>query len=256
MVRRPSKSRRWRRLVVIATVLAAGGWMLFGWRVQTVEVSGTTLTSPGAIRDAVLARLQRSTWMGFTPQSYMLLMHPGRIADELEQEFNLANVAIHRQMNGTLRVATTEQTIAAILMPNGGAPYLIGATGLLIGPAPDFVTATKTVNTIIVRTPLANAATGVRVLAPEAMSVLREIWSALARLDGSLRPSYAGPRQDSPSTVDVTTASGAVIIITTLEALEPQLEKLQILLSSRPTESERAKLRSIDLRYGDRVYVQ
>ncbi|MDO8598933.1 MAG: hypothetical protein Q7S02_02395 [bacterium] len=227
--------------------------LLWGWRVRAIEVTGATIIPNAAVRDAVLAALQGSQW-GVFPRTSMLLMRTGHLERTIRDQFAFSTVSVRRRLNGEVRVSVTEQSIVAVVRFLEGAPMLLAGGGRIIAPAPESLNDAQSL--LDIRLGGTAAGSGGQIMSADALSFLRTVWEELRRTSDALQPEYLNDRAEQPTSFDIHTINGAVVSVTADEATERQLTKLRAVLQNYRTPEARAKLRIIDLRYGDRVYVQ
>lgn len=251
--RRPVRpQRRWRPVVIGALLVLLVVILTVGWRVRSVEVAGATIVPNAAVRDAVLAVLQQRRWAIF-PRSSMVWAGINDVERELRQRFAFARVDGKRRLNGTVVVTVSEQPIAAVARFPSGGTLLIATSGQVLGVAPESLNQGALP---IIQGAGPAPATGDVFLPGSTIEFLLSLWRELELAGGSLQPSTVNWREGSTGTVDIHTAGGVVISAATEDRPEYQLTKLKALLRDRPTPEARSALRSIDLRYGDRVYIQ
>jgi hypothetical protein len=234
--------------------------VVWGWRVQAVEVTGATLIPNAAIRDDVLVMLQGHRW-GIFPRSSVPFVGVHDLGRTLRDRFTLASVDVRRQRHGVLGVTVVEHRISAIVQPEGQPQSLMAMTGNIVGPASERtltalgIAGGRPTSVLPVIRTVAPVATGERVLPETTVSFIRALWGELAGINiPPLAPQVVVLRKDSASFV-IQTVGGANVVVTTDEDAEVQLAKLRSILRGLP-EPQHATVRSIDLRYGDRVYVQ
>lgn len=227
--------------------------LLWGWRVRAVEVTGATIIPNAAVRDAVLAALQGSQW-GVFPRTSMLLMRTGRLERTIRDQFAFATVSVRRRLNGEVRVSITEQPMVAVVRFPEGAPMLLASDGRIIAPSPESLNDAQTL--LDIRLVGGTMGSGEKLMSTEVLDFLRAVWAELSRTSGSLQPTYLSDRAAQLTSFDLHTVSGAVVSVTADESTEYQLTKLRAVLQNYRTPEAQAKLRIIDLRYGDRVYIQ
>lgn len=227
--------------------------VLWGWRIQTVEVRGATIVPNAAVRDAILAELQQRRF-GIVPRSSMVLVGLNGIERTIRERFAFQSVEGNRHRNDTVTFVVTEQPLAAIATFPQGVALLIGATGQVLGAAPEALNGAIALPAYqwTGDPPPVGAA-----LLPDAtITMLRSLWDELALAGGSLQPAVIAQRSGASDAFDLRTVGGTTVSISVTEQAADQLAKLQAVLRDRASPAARAKLRSIDLRYGDRVYVQ
>jgi|GEM_PF-6006241 len=252
--RRPASRRRLRRTTVFSVVgLALIIVLVWGWRIRSVEVSGSSMIPNAAVRDAILAELQGERW-GIFPRSSMLLMRTGRLERMIRDQFAFASVSVRRRLNGRLDVLVTEQPIVAVVhFPNGPAMLLAGS-GQIIAPAPEALN--DAASLVAVQWVGSAVGPGGQLMPADTLGFLQALWAELSRAGGSLQPQSIGERSGSTSAFDIHTTGGAVVTAAVEEGTERQLVKLRAVLQQYATPDARASIRIVDLRYGDRVYIQ
>ncbi|MBI4434598.1 hypothetical protein HY635_02165 [Candidatus Uhrbacteria bacterium] len=248
--RRNPRPRRFIAAIILLAIIFAS--LSFGWRIRGVEVQGATIVPNAAVRDAALAVLQRQRW-GVFPRSSMVWVGMNSLERELRQRFAFARVDGTRRRDGSIAIVVAEQPIAAIARFETGGAVLIARSGQVLGVAPEALN----------QAPLPTIQwagqapqTGDAFLTSATLEFLLSLWRELDLAGGALRPSTMSRRDGSDGAFDIRTTSGTVIAVVVNDQPNDQLLKLQSLLRDRPTPEERSKLRSIDLRYGDRVYIQ
>lgn len=253
--RRPVSRRRSRLAVAgIGVGLLGAFGLLWGWRVSAVEVSGSSIIPNAAVRDAVLAELQGRQGAVF-PRSSVLLLRTSTLERAIRDRFAFASVSAQRRLNGRLDVAVTEQPIAAVVSFSDGPAMLLAVSGEIIALAPESLN--NAVSLLNVRWGGRSPVPGGRFMPEGALIVLRDLWTELGQTGGALQPQYIGGRASSTSAFDIHTVGGMVVTaVATGDGAERQLSKLRAVLRQYSTPDARARLRILDLRYGDRVYVQ
>lgn len=236
-------------VLVLALVLVIG-WT---WRIRSVEVEGATLIPNAAVRDAALSKLQ-GRWWGIVPRAGMLTVGLTALEDDLRDQFAFRTVEGRRHLDGRLTVRVSEQPLTGIVRFDGGNALLLGMSGQVLGQLPESLSNAETL--MVFEGTGSPPVTGVEFLPITSIAALQSFWRELALAAGSLQPSVIVRRAGSTDEFDVRTAGGAVVTVTAGEQAGYQLTKLQAVLRDRPSAEQRTKLRSIDLRYGDRVYVQ
>lgn len=256
--------RRYRLPLIGGLALAALIALTWGWRISAVEVTGATIVPNAALRDSVLADIQGRRW-GFIPRTSVLFAAPNRLERMLRDRFALESVTVRRHRNGTLTVNVREHAIAAVWTAPEQPPRLLSQGGFVLGTASDALLqefgvsggtggGTPTVP-VITLTDVPASSVGDRVLGDTIVALIAATWQELQRAESeALRPRTAVPRPQS-TTVDITTAGGARVSLTADASPESQLRKLRSVLQEMSDAQEKS-VKSIDLRYGDRVYVQ
>jgi len=185
----------------------------------------------------------------------MLLARTGRLEQVLQYQFAFASVSARRRLNGALAVRVVEQPIAGIAEFSDGGLLLVSAKGNILGPVPESLNgAANVMHWRLTRGPMK---TGDVFLPPEHVALLQSLWAVLAQAaGGALQPQFIGQREDSETTFDIHTAQGTVISVSADDRGSDQLTKLRSVVRDLYRDSPSRTLRSIDLRYGDRVYVQ
>jgi cell division protein FtsQ len=130
----PSGGRRWARLAGAALVTAAVlGAAVLGWRwhrnipVRQVVVDGAARAAPDSLK--ALTRVD-------TGQA-LYRLRPRRVADRAERHPWVRKAGVSRHADGTLRIAVTERTPAALVWQDGEAAYYLDAAGYPLPVAPD-----------------------------------------------------------------------------------------------------------------------
>lgn len=248
--RRKRPRYRFALLILFILFLVA---VLWGWRIQIVEVQGATIVPNAAVRDAILAELQQRRF-GIVPRSSMVLVGLNALERTTRERFAFQSVEGRRHRNGTVTFTVTEQPLAALATFSQGAALLIGTTGQVLGTVPESLngaTALPAYQWTGDPPPV-----GAVLLPGMTIAVLRSLWDELALAGGPLQPAVIAQRSGASDTFDLRTVGGATVSISVTEQAGDQLAKLRAVLRDRASPAARAKLRSIDLRYGDRVYVQ
>jgi len=227
----------------------AASW---GWRIRSVEVEGATLVPNAAVRDAALAELQQRRW-GVFPRSSMVWVGVNALERSLRQRFAFARVDGTRRRGGAIVMTVTEQPIAAIARFEAGGAVLIAQNGQVLGIAPESLNHAAL---FIIQGSGQAPSTGDVFLAEPTIAFLSSLWRELELAGGALRPNDISTRGGPDGAFDIRTTGGVVVSAAVNVQPDYQLTKLQALLRDRPTPEARSKLRSIDLRYGDRVYIQ
>lgn len=237
-------------VLVLVLVLVITVW---GWRIQTVEVRGATIVPNAAVRDAILAELQQRRF-GIVQRSSMVLVGLNGIERTIRERFAFQSVEGNRHRNGTVTFAVTEQPLAALATFSQGAALLIGTTGQVLGTVPESLNGATALPTY--QWTGDSPPVGAVLLPGMTIVVLRSLWDELALAGGPLQPAVIAQRSGAADAFDLRTVGGTTVSISVTEQAADQLAKLQAVLRDRASPAARAKLRSIDLRYGDRVYVQ
>lgn len=228
--------------------------LVWGWRITEVTVEGSTIIPNAAVRDVVFSELQ-GTWIGIFPRSSMILARVSRLEWTLRQQFAFASVSAQRRRHGVLMVRVTEQTIAGIVEFDHGERLLVSNEGRVLGPVPESLNGVTGLIQWRVATGALKA--GDSLLAPEHMRFLQQVWAALAQVaNGALQPQFIGSRAGSSTAFDIHTVQGAVVSVDVDAESPNQLTKLRSVLQELYGGTPPKIIRSIDLRYGDRVYVQ
>lgn len=243
---------RYRSALLILLILSLVA-VVWGWRIQTVEVQGATIVPNAAVRDAILAELQQRRF-GIVPRSSMVLVGLGQLERTTRERFAFQSVAGRRHRNGIVTFTVTEQPLAALATFSQGAALLIGTTGQVLGTVPESLNGATALPTY--QWAGDPPSVGAVLLPGMTIAVLRSLWDELALAGGLLQPAVIAQRSGAPDAFDLRTVGGATVSISVTEQAGDQLAKLQAILRDRASPAARAKLRSIDLRYGDRVYVQ
>ncbi|MDP3770931.1 MAG: hypothetical protein Q8R16_01370 [bacterium] len=252
--RTPAKKRAWSRLVLLTLILGGLCALLWGWRIQAVTVEGSTVIPNAAVRDAILAELQ-GNWIGIVPRSSMLLARTRRLERVLQERFAFGSASARRTWSGELIVQVTEQPIAGVVEFADGGRMLVSVAGIILGPAPESLN--EAANLIRWQSLSGTMRTGESFLSAPRTALLRAIWAELDQTaGGTLRPQRIAQRAGSANEFDIHTTRGVVVSVSTDEQARDQLTKLRAVLSDAQNATQINTLRSIDLRYGDRVYIQ
>ncbi|MDO8622560.1 MAG: hypothetical protein Q7R80_04990, partial [bacterium] len=194
-------------------------------------------------------------WVGIAPRSSMLLARTGRLERVLQERFAFGSVSARRTWKGELIVQVTEQPIVGVVEFADGGKMLVSVAGIILGPAPESLN--EATNLIRWQSLSGAMRTGESFLTATRTALLRAIWTELDQTaGGTLRPQRIIQRAGSADEFDIHTTRGVVVSVSTDEQARDQLTKLRAVLSDAQNATRITTLRSIDLRYGDRVYIQ
>ncbi|MDO8463284.1 MAG: hypothetical protein Q7S96_03360 [bacterium] len=248
-------------LVLTVAFLVLAGAIIWGWRISDVRVSGATLIPNAVVRDAALVALAGKQWVIF-PNTSIIVGGYRAIPEMLREEFAFTSVTTDLKRHGVLELTVQEQDIAAIVYTTDGASYLVGAQGdILLAASPELreaLLATEAGSALIGITwnVPASALGDEPLLSTEQLRFLKRMWDTLAIAGAGLQPDVIVPRYGATEDFDIRTRSGAIVTTTTQGDTTYQITKLNAVLHDRQTPEERQRIRSVDLRYDDRVYVQ
>ena len=245
------RARKWAAIGVLGGVAVAA--LFWSWRIRDVEVTGATIIPNAAVRDAVLTELQGSRW-GVFPATSVLLARTGRLEQVIRDRFAFATVSARRHVDGRLSVSVTEQPLAALVRFEEGTAMLLAASGQLVAPFPESLNGAA--GLLDIQLLGASRPVGESIMPAEVLALLRGLWVMLEQSGGALQPQFIGGRAGQGASFDIHTQSGAVMTAAAGSGAERQLAKLRVVLQNYATPEARAKIRTIDLRYGDRVYIQ
>lgn len=248
------RRRRWFVAISIAAVIGGFTAGVWGWRIRDVTVEGASVVPNAAVRDAALAMLAERR-VAVIPRSSMLLGGTRDIRERLRQQFAFSSVTTDRGFRmGALRIHIVEQAVSAVLLPDGRG-FLVGASGHCIGRLPsDGVSFPQGVP--IIEGNGCVGGIGDRAMDRETIAFLDRVWKTLdTTATPALRPSRVLWNAESRDAA-LRTANTATISVTAREHREYQVEKLLQFLASRPLPADQTEVRSVDLRYGNRVYVR
>ncbi|MBI4433867.1 hypothetical protein HY632_03770 [Candidatus Uhrbacteria bacterium] len=253
----PHRWRRWGKLVLVVGVMGSGyAWLLWGWQIEDVEVVGATLVSNTVVRDVFLGELQGNRW-GVVPRRSVAWGGVGGIAARLRERYAFAGVTVERRWSTRPRMQITEQHIVAMAQYAAPTPVLLAAPGTVIGVAPPaFRAAAAETLPRIIFGDRAIPDVGASAIAPAALTFLRALWGDLDAIGGAYEPAHIAPRGASSTEYVLHTTGGIAITVTTSEGMDRQREKLRIVLQGRVAANPKSSTRTIDVRYGDRVYLQ
>lgn len=154
-----------------------------------------------------------------------------------------------------LTVRVTEQTIAGIAAFDSGERLLVSNDGHILGPMPESLNGAT--GLIEWRSSAGPMKIGDAFLTPEHAVFLRQVWLELTQVaNHALQPQFIGSRAGSSTAFDIHTEQGTVVSVDADAQNQNQLTKLRTVLRELYSGTTTKTLHSIDLRYGDRVYVQ
>ncbi|MBI4142627.1 hypothetical protein HY480_02005 [Candidatus Uhrbacteria bacterium] len=243
-------------MVLVFVVLAASV------RVQAVEVSGAGVFVPNAaIRDAALDALQGRRFV-VLPRSSIVFLANRDLSTALQSRFSLQSVAVRREWRQRgVRIVVAEQPVAGVVEHDSGASFIVNGSGIVLGPIPDQLRSTlhladqPVVPVFRITGPLPSASD--TVLPPAAIELVGGAWVILREGGHALgAPTIASHRIGSEAVFDLTTTRAVRVSLSIAEVPTAQLEKLRTMLTDPAFAARAATIRSLDVRYGDRVYAQ
>lgn len=117
--RRSEGSSVWRRTFIL--LLAAAGLAILGYgiygpalRITAVEIDGATPLTEQRIREIVHQRMDRMSLL-VLPQSTVLFFDSEGVAKDIEKEFYLEELSVHKRLPGSLTVTVREIPKRAVL---------------------------------------------------------------------------------------------------------------------------------------------
>ncbi|MDO8425617.1 MAG: hypothetical protein Q7T01_03855 [bacterium] len=244
-------------VLVLTSALAA----VYGWRIQSVRVEGAHLLPGAVVRDAALQALAVPAW-GVIPGNSVLTGAYRRIPALLREQFALAEASVNLGRRGVLSITIREQDVAAIGYTQDGGSVLVSARGdILLDATPELREAIRASDTaaalLVIIWPVPRSALGEGpLLTAEQLTFLGHVWGDLHLAGAGLRPESLMPKYGATDDFDIRTISGAVVTVSTKVDTSSQITKLRGVLHDRASPEARSAIRSIDLRYGDRVYIR
>lgn len=259
---RSGGARKTRRVVVLVLILVlATTGTAWAWTINDITVDGATYVPNATIRDVALETLSERRWGVIPRRSVMFGGMRSTLREVLHKQFVLDDIHFSRS-GSTLSIRVVEPSLAAVLFTAGGGSAFVTGDGSLVQQRTDrareeILASEQAKNLLVLSWAVPLETVGPKPLDAERLASLRLLWTVLQSEGGpALAPSFAAPKYGNAGDFDVTTASGASVSLTTQEPAERQAEKLRAVLRDRAKPEQRAAIRSIDLRYGDRVYIQ
>jgi len=233
---------------VAASVLTTGVvYVLFlsPWlQIEEVVVSGTEQVSPGEIVlevDTVLSE----TFLGVRTGGNMLLFPKAQVAAGLLSSFpQLADVVLKRSFSGKLTVEVTERGPVGSWCEQD-ACFSIDGGGVA------FKELTEEMVPVFQGFRAREVVLGEEIIDPSLLAVLLEFRAALVP-----EVAIAGFQVKEAFQVTALAQEGWDILLDTSQDMAWQLTKLREVLEQKIPEEERGNLEYIDLRFGDRAYIQ
>lgn len=257
----PAPPRRVRRWCIAATCTAL---VILGtvrvWQVRDVRVDGTRVIPSAVLRDDALTIIAGHHW-GIIPRASILTQQYRAIAPALRTGYALESVTLNLGRGSVLHVQVQEQPIAGILFTADGESLILSTQGTVIVTAsPSVREAILAEDTearlMLIRAAVPHATLGEQPYTSRQISVLQVLWTFLMHAGDALRPEGIIPKPGTTEDFDIMTVAGTTIIVTTSGEEGAQLSKLTAVLQDPQIRARQHELRSIDLRFGDRVYVQ
>ena len=230
-------------------------------RIQTVEVTGAGVLVPNAaIRDAVQNVLQERRW-GIFPRSRAVFVGSRALERQLQTQFALGSVRVTRGWRGgALHVVVAEQSVVGVASFDDGVAVMLSVSGVSFGELPEQLRTSLSTGdrplVPVIRLGGTPTALGQQVLTPEAIALLSGAWGILREGNVLAEPSYVTRVSGSRTSFDLVTVRGVRVSLSAEDTPTTQLEKLRTLLTEPTFAAKAANVRSVDVRYGDRVYVQ
>ncbi len=241
--------RSWAYGFLIVALLATVIW-LFGFStvfiIKAVDISGVPDEDTFALEALVWEQAETSrAWL--LPQSRLFVFNAEELRSRIAESTTLASIRVIKKAPSTLQLKLTERS-PALVWYEADTYYLIDSDGWVIRT----LTAPQEGLAILYNNGSARL-NGKQVTGQnEAIAAAIELQSEF-----SSRFSHIGYKQfvvdDSFHTVTVVLRGGQLMYLTTNQSLADQLDRFDLLLKETLKDSL-AKLRYIDLRYGDKIF--
>lgn len=254
---RPPRWRRWGKWLSVAMLLVGGwAWAVWGWQFEDVEVQGATLVPNAEIRDVTLSAMERRRW-GMVPQRSIILGGLRAMTAELKDQYALDMIRIERRWSTRPLLRVAERRIVAIARDVADNAVLLAEQGQVIGVAsPAFRAAAGELLVLAYTDARETPRIGTPIIAESALTFLRALWGDLMATGGAYRPDHVTARGSSATEYVIHTVGGVAITVSASEETDRQREKLRAVLQHRLLPNPKNAARTIDVRYGDRVYLQ
>ena len=146
-----------------------------------------------------------------------------------------------------------EQPVVAIVRLAHGT-VLIGRDGHVVRRSSDPALEVPA-STVVLESERATDAIGATIIVPETLTFLVTAWTFLIARGGALTPVAVHVDSNDRGTYTVRTNGSMRFLLSAREPMDHQLEKLRVVLDEQFPVSAATRPRTVDVRYGDRVYI-
>lgn len=250
-----SHPRRWKLLsLLIFFLFCLGIWFFLAspvWRLKKIVVSGSTRIPSWEIENQLWQRTQLTRGLVFR-QSNIFLFDREEATEEILVKYNFASLEIAKKIPGTLSVTIGERPYAFIFQ-QGGALCYASSDGSLIKEAPVSEEDKKKYFILENQNSIDLVGTDGRIALKE--EYLQFIINLAARL--SAYPDQPTERyivDQEFNAVKVKFLNGPLVYFNIKSDLNSQVERL-LLVKREKIKDNFNRINYIDLRYGDRVFI-
>lgn len=250
-----SRPRRRQCLFILALLLIGLGiWFFLAspvWRLRTIAVSGLTRIPSQEIENQLWQRTQLSRALAFR-QSNIFLFDREEAKREILEKYNFASLEIAKKFPGILSVKVGERPYAFIFQ-QGAESYYASSDGSLIKETPVSEEDKKKYFILENRNALNLIDQKNKIVLQE--DYLQFIISLASRL--SAYPDQAVERyiiDQELNAVKVKFLNGPLVYFNIKSSLDSQVERL-LLVKREKIKDNFSRINYIDLRYGDRVFI-
>ncbi len=230
-------------------ITAIVAWLLL-WSnvfiIKKVEVRGTILIPPAAIELLASERLEsRRAWI--FPESRLLVFNSQDFKQDIAERYSFEGIDIVKRLPSTLVIKVTERPAVAVWF-EADTYYQIDTQGTILSISDGTVEGLPT----IYNNGLPKIVDKIVSDSSDAITFARDLSVQFPLRFPSLTIKQIIIDNDE-ATLKLLPSKGAMVYFSTKDSLGVQIDRLEILLASE-LKDRFAKLKYIDLRYGDRVY--
>jgi len=256
---RREKKQRQRRvwllwLLLISTFVIFTIWFFLYspvWKIKKIEINGLSRTDQGKIEEMVREEQAKKRYLIFS-QTNIILFDSRVATNRIMEEYNLIDLKITKKLPGTLELKASERPYAFIFQ-EGSAYFYASADAYIISePA---VTDSDRAKYFILENKN-NSLIGEK----NKINLTKEYLQFILDLSGQLAISNLAVERyiidQELNTLKVKFASGPLAFFNIRDVAASQVERLLLLLAKKPKMKDNfSKINYIDLRYGDRIFV-
>jgi cell division septal protein FtsQ len=249
------KSHTWRwKIILILAALIFLVWFIFAapvWRLQDLKITGLTRVPNSEIEKIIYNQSLTKRWLGLV-ESNIFLFDSAAATKQIKTVYNLADLKITKSLPHTLELLVSERPYAFIFQ-EGSAQYYASSDGYIIRQPAVAVSDTKKYFT------LENKNAGTLIGSDDKINISADYLQFIFNLETTL-----SNHQDLPverfiidqefNTIKVKFTNGPLVYFNIKDSADSQVNVL-LLVKKEKIKDNFSKTNYIDLRYGNRVFI-
>lgn len=241
-------------LILAAIIFIATAWFFcFSsfWKIREVSVNGLDRMSSEEIQQMLNTELDGRKFL-FLPKDNLLFFDEEKFAAAIKDKYRFQGVAVHKKIPGKVVIDIREKPLACV-WNEGDKYYYVDIEGYVVSEVNPIDLADRKYPLIANASPLRLAAGKIQV-GLDCLAAAAALFKKTAEKALGINIEKFIVDQEM-ETIKIQTPEGLLISFDSIGDLDKQLEKLAA-LKNQKLKDDFFKKKSIDLRFGDKIYYQ